>query len=977
MAAKKSRKQRKYQIKHRKKLLASTAQSNKPDGEPEKSVSNDLPEENAQHTYFDDNDENVGAKDIINGISEESSKLAKKCTKRRHRKRARRVSTISNGKRHKGDGDAVGSSEEVVASDVEIAAPIKVASAEVAVAVATTETASINANVDAFAIEISSSNAAAAASAVEIVSRSSRKQKQKVQGDVQETKSILSADVKRYLIKLLAPTPAFMKLSILNHDWRRLCLEQAGRWSRSGLTVDVARFFSDNNPFVRTFVEGDGRNIAKSFHDDVRKLVRALVRLAEFNPNKAGSSNLKLANFTPSALGWFHTYSEDQLPQCPLILREKIRDLFLQHFNGTSTYIYCEPLLDSAMFINTVFHAQDKVTILDLGEITGGQRILQCTLPNLEELVWHNVDMDHLLKSEFPKLRSLSITAEAISVHGFQLLYKCPSVETLYTGLRVPDNPTRFDLDVLLRCYQSFWNSASSAEEEEAEGAETRKGGYQLTKLPKLTQLFSIMARCDIGFETLQFGQLNQALTRLCSLDSVMQALFMFNQPKYDCYKLSVDHLRMYLHAMPVVSLDYYLPQLMMGINDALCSIQSLALFIHCSFSATMPSSWVLDGRFKNSQSKLKRLTHFSLHIDSFCVFDDLDCHLPPCLTCISISVILPTIGASKSVSSLLAFIKRLANVNSYPDLEELHLQVWGVRCAESLLNQVADHLSDIRKLSVIAMPVDEQRDRLIDLVRHVASSCPRLVSLQLSADMTRLLVDEYGDLWKTNWRAAIVKLREECGIRNVCELGVGVLPVTYGWDKYVVAPCYPEVKEANFGLDASDEEENEKLGGQSDVDDSCSNDSFVVGSDEEDEEEGSEDEIDECDRMLEEETIRRHERYLRRKARQPSTSSEDAVEEHQEDEDGSDVEWETDYEDEEEDRDQHNNPFVDGEAEEVEPGMESSDQSDTEPEGDDMIDEEMLEVLVHEARFEVVNARPRRSVQTKKKIRIIESDSD
>lgn len=24
----------------------------------------------------------------------------------------------------------------------------------------------------------------------------------------------------------------------------------------------------------------------------------------------------------------------------------------------------------------------------------------------------------------------------------------------------------------------------------------------------------------------------------------------------------------MYLHAMPVVSLDYYLPQLMMGVND-------------------------------------------------------------------------------------------------------------------------------------------------------------------------------------------------------------------------------------------------------------------------------------------------------------------------------------------------------------------------------------------------------------------------
>ncbi|EYC43605.1 hypothetical protein Y032_0488g2360 [Ancylostoma ceylanicum] len=76
------------------------------------------------------------------------------------------------------------------------------------------------------------------------------------------------------------------------------------------------------------------------------------------------------------------------------------------------------------------------------------------------------------------------------------------------------------------------------------------------------------MGRCGIRFETLQFGQLNQALTRLCSLDSIMQALFKFNQPKYECFKIDVSHLRMYLHAMPVVSLDYYLPQLMMGVND-------------------------------------------------------------------------------------------------------------------------------------------------------------------------------------------------------------------------------------------------------------------------------------------------------------------------------------------------------------------------------------------------------------------------
>ncbi|RCN36479.1 hypothetical protein ANCCAN_17633 [Ancylostoma caninum] len=230
----------------------------------------------------------------------------------------------------------------------------------------------------------------------------------------------------------------------------------------------------------------------------------------------------------------------------------------------------------------------------------------------------------------------------------------------------------------------------------------------------------------------------------------------------------------MYLHAMPVVSLDYYLPQLMMGVNDALCSIRYFDLFVHCTFSATMPSSWVLDGRFKNSRSKLKQLTHFSLHMDGFCVFDDLDCHLPPCLTCVSISVSLPAVGASKSVASLLDFIKQLADVNAFPDLEELHVQVWGIRCAESLLNHVADHLSDLRRLSIIAMPVEEQRDRLIDLIKHVASSCSRLTSLQLSAEMMRLLVDEYGGIHRHFYICFSFFFFEEFGIPLANHLKTG-----------------------------------------------------------------------------------------------------------------------------------------------------------------------------------------------------------
>ncbi|KAL6736009.1 hypothetical protein Aduo_006406 [Ancylostoma duodenale] len=385
-----------------------------------------------------------------------------------------------------------------------------------------------------------------------------------------------------------------------------------------------------------------------------------------------------------------------------------------------------------------------------------------------------------------------------------------------------------------------------------------------------------------------------------------------------------------------------------------------------------MPSSWVLDGRFKNSRSKLKRLTHFSLHMDGFCVFDDLDCHLPPCLTCVSISVSLPAVGAQKSVASLLDFIKRLADVNAYPDLEELHVQVWGIRCVESLLNQVADHLSDLRRLSIIAMPVEEQRDRLIDLIKHVASSCPRLTSLQLSAEMIRLLLDEYGDLWRTNWRLAIARLGEDCGLRDSCEIAVGSLPLVYGCDDYVVAPSYPEAGEANLDSeDSAEEEDEEESRFSQDDSDSCSNDSFVVNSSEEGSNE-EDDDIDHMDRVLEEETERRHARYMRRRARQPSTSSEDAVQEQSvDDEDGSDVEYVTDYEDEEENEDVFNHPLLDGEAEEVESGMESSDQSETEPEGEDIVYSSDQEMLAAEA--QMVNARPHRSkTQAPRKKRIV-----
>ncbi|KAJ1348968.1 hypothetical protein KIN20_004379 [Parelaphostrongylus tenuis] len=177
--------------------------------------------------------------------------------------------------------------------------------------------------------------------------------------------------------------------------------------------------------------------------------------------------------------------------------------------------------------------------------------------------------------------------------------------------------------------------------------------------------------------------------------------------------------------------------------------------------------------------------------MNGYCVFDDLNCHLPPSLSSISISLTDDCITSIESVASLLELTERLADVNAYPNLEEVHLQFWSTRCAERLLNHVANYLPNLRRLSVIAMPVVQERSCIIDLIRHVASSCRRLLSLKLSAEMLKLLLNEYGDLWRSNWRMAISLLAKECKLRDSCELSADHLPHTSGWDDYVVIPDY------------------------------------------------------------------------------------------------------------------------------------------------------------------------------------------
>ncbi|KAK6051846.1 hypothetical protein COOONC_10650 [Cooperia oncophora] len=179
----------------------------------------------------------------------------------------------------------------------------------------------------------------------------------------------LVADVKRDVIDQLSSSPFLLKLSSIDPSWDELCVEQLKRTKRNGSVIEIARFFRNKNPFLRTFVEEDGNIHAKSFHDDVRVLVRMLRFLLEPKWRSEEESCLMLDNFTPKALGWMCTYSEEQLPRCPVLLQEKIRDLLLRDFPRTSTYVYSPSLLKPETFVDVVAFRRDVITTLNLGEL--------------------------------------------------------------------------------------------------------------------------------------------------------------------------------------------------------------------------------------------------------------------------------------------------------------------------------------------------------------------------------------------------------------------------------------------------------------------------------------------------------------------------------------------------------------------------------------------------------------------------------
>uniref|UniRef100_A0A0K0D9R4 NR LBD domain-containing protein n=1 Tax=Angiostrongylus cantonensis TaxID=6313 RepID=A0A0K0D9R4_ANGCA len=177
-------------------------------------------------------------------------------------------------------------------------------------------------------------------------------------------------------------------------------------------------------------------------------------------------------------------------------------------------------------------------------------------------------------------LSLLSLGARTSSTRGFEVITRYPSLNRLFAGINFLNDPILSSITYEVQFYQQFWAMLVDELHRLVITTLSKLNYVAFWKAPE--ELFVIMGKYGLRFETLQFGRLNQSLTRLCCFDSV----------------------------------------------------------IH---------------------------------------FDDLDWYLPPTLSCISISIFLArtsTSNGSKCVDSLLNFIERLANVNAYPHLEEMHLQV-------------------------------------------------------------------------------------------------------------------------------------------------------------------------------------------------------------------------------------------------------------------------------------------------------------
>ncbi|CAO4381569.1 unnamed protein product [Caenorhabditis nigoni] len=811
----------------------------------------------------------------------------------------------------------------------------------------------------------------------------------------------LPVDIFRRIVGFSVNSRTLLDLWDVNESAKEAIRKEIRKLSKKGpLKIDLCRFFREENPFQLEFFEIDEKQKKKELHEKIRELARLLERLLEIGVN------FDLENLNSRALGFQAVSDEQYLPRAPFMLQKKMMHI-LEKFQS-STISISPIFMRPSRMIRSFRHRLDQITTLDLGNMKSlaACKLRSTVLPSLEKLenfTWNHAN--HSIIHKIPnkdQLKSLNLTFHIIgrpNFREFEFLKYFRNLETLYFGFTVPHNPSRMEMDVLLNLYQAIWS---------------RKHGNLLESYPKIRNLgfwnvpekiFQQLSKRGLPLESLNFGSLDQSLTKLCSFDSVLQAFFKFEELENALDYPVVKHLNMNLHTMPAVGLDYYLPNLMNRINQY-PGIQTISLLFKCIFHAQMTSSWSMESKKEKNSRRRPVLdatyTEFRLHSEGLCGLLDLDRQLPQSLEKCEISLNLPAETGRKVIPSVLDFIQKLGSLNDFPELVEFHIQVLGVKCFEQLVHQIGEHLGPhLQRVSIYAPLNYTDKSSAKRLMTRIAELFPRATEISLPVDFFRILMSESAQN-SPNWHQKITKIARKYPFdMEKCRISTGFLPRGSAF--------MPKGEEPREMTQEEEEREIEELdesmignGGVEMIED----DDWIVDDDDDDGEEvegdetndfenteivyeSEEDELDDLERKLEKESDRRHQKWQKKQKKrvilEDSEDDDDDVENKENLDDSHDVvDWNKlseGEEDSDEDNDDGNrNGMFDDQAVESDREESEDDVADEEAEDEEEPELESLDDSDDERLFENGPSRKRQIEQQQrnaKRRRIVISDDE
>ncbi|GMS83127.1 hypothetical protein PENTCL1PPCAC_5302, partial [Pristionchus entomophagus] len=361
------------------------------------------------------------------------------------------------------------------------------------------------------------------------------------------------------------------------------------------------------------------------------------------------------------------------------------------------------------------------------------------------------------------------------------------------------------------------------------------------------------------------------------------------------------------------------------------------------------------------------------------------------------------------------SFMDMLPGLERLESLEDLHIQIWGVRCLQPLVASVAACSSlaaRLKRLAVAAYPVDDEffeGDAFPSWLRSFLSSFPLIRTIGLHASvLVRMVPEERRSGY--SWRNGVAWLANErlCGrqigqidaekTQHMEEIELDVtpaLPILDDGEDYTITPHWEvEYNSAELVLSPENEEEKEETEDSSysiprGDEDSEEDDEFITDGEEEEDHTGdaSRDDLEKMEEGLEDETERIEKREMRRDEKLRAAMERGELKEGEEEEEGDLIDFDS-ISDEEEEEAQPRREFFDDEAaesdreesgdEEMEKNEESAD-SDCSSEDDDRQREEERreEEERRKKRMERKKAKMDDEVDRRKRKRVLESDED